>query len=170
MRTWVQSLALLSGSGIWCCCELQCGVDCRSCANPRWLWCRPAAVAPIPPLAGELPCAVGVALKRKEKKTKSNLRCLIICFFVCLFVCFCFLGPHPYPTPRLGVELKLQLPDYTTATATPDPSHTYNLHHSLWQGLILNPLSKARDGTHVIMDASWVLNLLSHNGNLDMFF
>ena len=30
-----------------------------------WLWYRPAAVAPIRPLAWELPCAEGVALKNK---------------------------------------------------------------------------------------------------------
>ena len=28
------------------------------------LWCRPAATAPIGPLAWEPPCAAGVALKR----------------------------------------------------------------------------------------------------------
>ena len=28
-----------------------------------WLWCRPAAVAPIRPLAWELPYATGAALK-----------------------------------------------------------------------------------------------------------
>ena len=39
------------------------------------------------------------------------------------------------------------------------------LHHSSWQCLVLNPLGKARDGTHVLMDTSWVGNLLSHNGN-----
>ena len=32
------------------------------------LWCRPAATTPIGPLAWEPPCAMGVALKRKEKK------------------------------------------------------------------------------------------------------
>ena len=47
--------------------------------------------------------------------------------------------------PRLGVELELQLPAYATATATPDLSCVCNLHHSLWQCWILNPLSKARD-------------------------
>ena len=46
---------------------------------------------------------------------------------------------------RLGVESELQLPAYTTATATPDPNHVYDLHHSSWQYQILNPLKKARD-------------------------
>ena len=40
------------------------------CGLAWWLWCRPAAVAPIQPLAWELPYAVGVALKRKKKKKK----------------------------------------------------------------------------------------------------
>ena len=31
-----------------------------------WLWCRPAAVAPIGPLAWEPPYVVGVALKRQK--------------------------------------------------------------------------------------------------------
>ena len=35
------------------------------------IWCRPAAVAPIPPLAQELPYTTGVTLKRK-KKLKEN--------------------------------------------------------------------------------------------------
>ena len=37
-----------------------------------WLWCRPAATAPIQPLAWEPPYAEGVALKKnKRKKIKS---------------------------------------------------------------------------------------------------
>ena len=35
-----------------------------------WLWCRPAAVAPIQPLAWEPPCAVGAAPKRQKKNYK----------------------------------------------------------------------------------------------------
>ena len=37
-----------------------------------WLWCRPAAVAPIRPLAWEPPYAMGAALKKKKKKTKDQ--------------------------------------------------------------------------------------------------
>ena len=32
-----------------------------------WLWCGPAATALIGPLAWELPCAAGAALKKKKK-------------------------------------------------------------------------------------------------------
>ena len=45
---------------------------------------------------------------------------------------------------------------YTRATATPYPSHICNLHHSSWQCWILNPLSKARDGTCNFMVPSWI--------------
>ena len=36
-----------------------------------WLWLRPAAVAPIQPLAWELPYAAGMALKKKKNKRKK---------------------------------------------------------------------------------------------------
>ena len=38
--------------------------------------------------------------------------------------------PAAYGGPRLGVELKLQLPAHATATATRDPSRICHLHHS----------------------------------------
>ena len=41
---------------------------------------------------------------------------------------------------------------YTTATAMPDLSCAYNLHHSSWQLQILNPLSELRNRA-----ASWIL-------------
>ena len=42
--------------------------------------------------------------------------------------------------------------------------HICNLHFSLWQRQVLNPPSRARDRTHILMDASQVLNLLSTMG------
>ena len=45
--------------------------------------------------------------------------------------------------PRLGVQVELQLPAYTTATATPDLSRICDLHHNSWQFRVLNPLIKA---------------------------
>ena len=58
--------------------------------------------------------------------------------------------------PRLRAESELQLPAYTTATATWDPSCVCDLQRSSQQCWLLNPLSEARDGTHILMDISWV--------------
>ena len=54
--------------------------------------------------------------------------------------------------PGLGVKWELHLPAYTTAIAKPDLNHICDLHHSLLQCWTLNPLSKARDQTHILMD------------------
>ena len=47
------------------------------------------------------------------------------------FFFFLFFGPHllHIEIPRLGVNLELYLPAYTTAIATSDPSHVYDLHY-----------------------------------------
>ena len=58
--------------------------------------------------------------------------------------------------PRLGVELELQLPAYTTATATRILSRVCDLHHSSQQHWIPDPLIKARDQTHILVDTSWI--------------
>ena len=51
---------------------MSCGVGHRHSSGLAWLLRRPAAAAPIQPLAGELPYAIGAALKRREKKTKTK--------------------------------------------------------------------------------------------------
>ena len=53
--------------------------------------------------------------------------------------------------PRLRVELELQLPAYTTATAMQDPSRVCDLHHSSPPHQILDPLSKVRDRTRNLL-------------------
>ena len=74
-----------------------------------------------------------------------------------IFLFFYFLGPHlqHMEGTRLGVELELQLPVYTTATATPDPSCICELHHSSRQCQILSQTHWARPGTEPT--SSWVL-------------
>ena len=63
-----------SGSGI----AVNCGVGSRCGSDPvlLWLWCRPAATAPIGPLVWEPPYATGVALKKL--KNKKNAKVLIL--------------------------------------------------------------------------------------------
>ena len=79
-------------------------------------------------------------------------------FYGLFFFFWSLLGTHSQHTEvsRLGVKLELQLPAYTTAIAMPDPSYVCYLYHSSWQCWILNPLSKARDRTHILMDTSQV--------------
>ena len=69
MKLWVWSLASLSGLKIWHCHELWYH---KHGSDPMllWLWCKPAAVAPIRPLPWELPYAAGLALKKAKKKKK----------------------------------------------------------------------------------------------------
>ena len=123
---------------------MSCGVGCRGGSDPKLLrlWCRPAAIALIRPLAWELPCASGKAIKRKKKLVFDNL-----VYHVCSYFFLFFLELHlqHMEVPRLGVESKLQLPPYTTATAMQDLSHVCDLHYSSQQCQILNPLSKERD-------------------------
>ena len=71
---------------------------------------------------------------------------------------------------RLGIKLELQLLAYTIATATPAPTHICDLCCSLWQRRILNPLSKVRGQTRILVDTSRVLNQLSHKGNYATHF
>ena len=56
---------------------MSCGVARRLCSDPAllWLWCRPAAIAPIQPPEWELPCATGAALKSKREKKKKTISC-----------------------------------------------------------------------------------------------
>ena len=53
---------------------MSCGVGCRCGSDPELLclWYRPAAIAPIRPLAWELPYASGVALTRQKQKQKTG--------------------------------------------------------------------------------------------------
>ena len=62
------------GSGV----AVSCGVGCRHCSDPvlLWLWCRPAATAPIGPLAWKPPYAMGaaqeMAKRQQQKKQQKN--------------------------------------------------------------------------------------------------
>ena len=87
-----------------------------------------------------------------------------------LLLCFLFrAAPAAYVSSRLGVQSELQLQACATATATTTAMQNLicvcKLHLSLQQRQILNPMSEARDPTHILMDTSWAHNLLSHNRN-----
>ena len=76
-----------------------------------WLWCRPAATAPIQPLAWELPYATGAAQKRKkgrkkerkEGKRKESFKKIF--FFGCAHIMWQFLGMGSNPHHRSDKHL-----------------------------------------------------------------
>ena len=80
------------------------------------------------------------------------------CWSFTSFYFFAFLGPHPHhmEVPRPGVESELQLLVCPTDTAMQDLSCVCDLHHSSQPSQILNSLSEARDGTHILMDTIWL--------------
>ena len=83
---------------------------------------------------------------------------------------FVFLGPHLQliEVPRLGIELELQLPVYTSATAMWVLSLIFDLRHSYTYTSNAGSLTHcARPGVEPASSQTlfWVLNLLSHHGN-----
>ena len=101
------------------------------------------------------------------QKLLSGIKSICFSFFF-----FSFFRPYlqHVEAPRQGVKLELQLPAYITATAMQDPSSVCNLHYSSQQHQILNPLSKAKDQTCILMDTSQVSNPLSGNRNSRSIF
>ena len=82
--------------------------------------------------------------------TRVVKSCLPQGFFLVFVFCFLGLQVQHMKVPRLGVESELELPAYTTVTATRDPSLICNLHCSSWQCRSLNPLNEARDETRYL--------------------
>ena len=85
----VRPLASLSGLRMWCCRELRC----RSDPAWLWLWRRLAAAALTQPLAWEIACAKGAALKKNKNKKDGQA-----------------LQPPPWWSPGLQVTKHLQVP------------------------------------------------------------
>ena len=82
---------------------MSCGVG-RRCSSDLvllWLWCRPAAVAPIRPLAWEPPYAMGAALEKTKKKKKKKKK-----------------------------QAKIKKISYTTPKERPSQANTLYLSHS----------------------------------------
>ena len=146
MRMQIRSLALLSGLEIWHC--LDCAVGCRRGSDPAllWLWCRPAATAPIWPLGWEPPYSVGVALKRqKEKKAHpvfpvSPLAPAHSPLFLCS-KCSLYFLTSIFAQPGMSFPLCLPLiipPSGGSTQGPPSPRSLYLVHCSSNTGPVAN--------------------------------
>ena len=71
--------------------------------------------------------------------------------------------------PRLGVLSELQLLAYAKATAMHDPSHVFDIYHSLWQHQVLNPMREARDQTQNLMVPNQICFHCTMMGTPDLF-
>ena len=91
----------------------------------------------------------------------------VLLFF---FFFFSFLGPHlrHMEASRLGIKSELHLPTY--ATAMWDPSHVWDLYHSSRQLWSLNPLSKARDQTCILLDIRRIFYRWAMMGTPNFYF
>jgi len=69
-----------------------------------------------------------------------------VLFLKLTFLAFLFRAAYAaYGSFQAKAQSELQPLAYTTATAMRDPSRICDLHCSLWQCQIFNPLSEARD-------------------------
>ena len=66
------TLTALSGLRVRCCRNVQHRLQFSSELALLWLWCQPAAAAPIQPSAWELSCAAGTAVKKQTNKLKEE--------------------------------------------------------------------------------------------------
>lgn len=89
--------------------------------------------------------------------------CILVAYTVCplsisdfvLFVCLFFLFKATsvaYGSSQVRDQIRAAADGPHHAIAMPDLSHVCNLHHHSRQGWILNPVIKARDQTHILMD------------------
>ena len=117
---------------------------------------------------------IKVTIRRKHKRPFYNLKSAFLWYilfhFIYLFCPFFFrVAPSAYGGSQArGQNLAVPMA-YITARATSEWSHICDLQHRSWQYWILNPLSRARDGTCVLMDASSDSSPLSRNGNSHVY-
>ena len=82
------------------------GVGCRQDSDLAllWLWCGPAAVAPIRPLAWEPPYTLSVTLKSKKKKLDFLLfKGWIVCYYVYIHTTFSVSFPLSADTRAVSI-------------------------------------------------------------------
>ena len=93
-----------------------------------------------------------------QKHLRGTMRIVAMSF--CSFSSFFFFraAPAAFGSSKARSPSELQQLAYTTAPEKQALSYGCDLHHSSQQRQILNPLSKARDQTCILMDTSRVVS------------
>ena len=73
------------------------------------------------------------------------------CLFVFVFFAISWATAAAYGGSQARGRIGSVVVDYTRTTVKRDPSCICDLHHSSWQCQLPDPLSKARDGTRILM-------------------
>ena len=72
--------------------------------------------------------------------------------------------PSAYGSSKARSQIGAAAETYATATATPDVNHIWDLCCSLGQSWILNPLSQARDQTHILTETMSIRSTTYNTG------
>ena len=102
------------------------------------LCCIPTIQPSLPPPAPSPPTSPFRASRMSHRNPNLENGRYSLSFFPSFLLSFffsCFLGPNlrHMEVLRLGFEWELQLLVTAIATAMPDPSYIWDLHHSAWQ-------------------------------------
>ena len=95
---------------------------------------------------------------------RSQFKCIFFrpTFFFIFIFCLFRATPMAYAGTQARGSIEAVATGLHHSLVMPDPSHIGNLRHSSWQLGILNPLSKARDRTCILMDTSQIPLLWPH--------
>ena len=164
----LQLLAYVTPTAAW---DLGCVCDAHHCSRQRRIL-NPLSEArdqatPSWKLVGFVSATPQRELLLSERWASDFTSFAPISWLALLLLVFSGLRLRHMEVPRLGVKLELQLPAYTTATATGDPSPVFDLRHSSWQRRIPDPLSEAGGWIWVLMDTSQVHYHCAPTGTAD---
>ena len=93
------------------------------------------------------------------------LSTLPLCSFVLLYFCLFRATPVAYKSSQARSHLQAAAAGLCYGHSNAGSEPCMQTTPQLTSHWILNPLSKARDRTHILMGTSWVCNLLGHNRN-----
>ena len=103
-------------------------------------------------------CTLMVFVKASKPKSKMFIyKTAEVVFVLNLYIFFLFrAAPMSYQSSQARGQIRAIAAGLPHSHSKQDPSCICDLHHSLWQCWIPDPLNEARDWSHILMDTSWI--------------